>query len=128
MLIGFLIASIKFYSTGRRNEKAKKEGNAVRKVQGLQHQSAKGEKLQPRQQGPIQKAKVSNCLLWALAQWWRFGGGLLVEKSAFGWWLHFSWRARSGEIWEFNQVASKRRRICPPWLFLGRAGQRKKPG
>ena len=41
---------------------------------------------------------LSNCLLWARAQWCRHGGQILKEPSRHGWWSHYAW-SPDGEQW-----------------------------
>lgn len=71
----------------------------------------------------------SNCLIWALQQWWRHGGAVVVVPSSYGWWAHFAYRWPDGSIEEFVPVEIPRRflkdigwkvwRRIPPLLFFG---------
>lgn len=33
----------------------------------------------------------SNCLIFAMGEWRRRGGYLIVRRSHYGWWPHFAW-------------------------------------
>lgn len=33
----------------------------------------------------------SNCLIFALVKWRKYGGYLVIRKSRYGWWPHFIW-------------------------------------
>lgn len=61
---------------------------------------------------------MSNCLIWALRQWFKKGGYLIIRRSYFGWWPHFLWSADLVTFWEFNP-AKKENQRSPPILFRG---------
>lgn len=61
----------------------------------------------------------SNCLIWAVKQWYRNGGCLLIRRSNYGWWPHFMWMNVDGTIWEYAPD-HKYRQLIPPVLFKGR--------
>jgi hypothetical protein len=64
----------------------------------------------------------SNCLIFALAHWWRDGGYLIIRRSEYwgkGFGLHFLWSPNLVTFEEFTPVRAKARRICPPILFIG---------
>jgi hypothetical protein len=62
----------------------------------------------------------SNCLLFAIAQWWKRGGYLIIRRSHHGWWWHFLW---SKDLLTFEQFTPLRggrhKRLFPPLLFTG---------
>lgn len=35
------------------------------------------------------KQRYSNCFIYAIQQWKRSGGYIVIRKSRFGWWPHF---------------------------------------
>jgi hypothetical protein len=61
----------------------------------------------------------SNCLIWALGQWKRHGGYLIMRRSHWGPFPHFLWSADLRELQAFEPVGP-RRRLLPPIWFLGR--------
>jgi hypothetical protein len=63
----------------------------------------------------------SNCLLYAVRQWWTLGGCLVVRKSQYGWWPHFLWSQDLVQFFAFVPVQKARRRCLPPLWFAGRA-------
>ena len=66
----------------------------------------------------------SNCLVYAIGQWVRHGGYLVLSRSRYGWWPHaehtHDWRRFS----VFVPLGPKRRRACPPLWFRGRVVER----
>lgn len=62
----------------------------------------------------------SNCLVFALAKWFRHGGYLIVRRSRYGWFPHFLWARDLGEL-EVEQFVplDPRRRLLPPLVFRG---------
>lgn len=60
----------------------------------------------------------SNCLIFALCQWYKNGGYLVVRKSRWGWWPHFLW---SADLKSFEQFAPTNpvHKKFPPFLFKG---------
>lgn len=64
-------------------------------------------------------AKLSNCVLFALGQWWAYGGYLVVRKSYFGWWPHFLWSQDLVTFEEYTPYDTRRRKWLPPLLFKG---------
>lgn len=61
----------------------------------------------------------SNCLVWAIRQWWTYGGVLRIVWSPFGWWPHADWESAEGVRYEFYPTRQKRRRRLPPFWFEG---------
>jgi hypothetical protein len=73
----------------------------------------------------------SNCLVYAVGQWWRQGGGILFVPSVHGWWLHVVHYDRNGVLTEYvpKKVAprffrnptwyQRLARVAPPILFDG---------
>jgi hypothetical protein len=62
---------------------------------------------------------VNNCLIFAVAQWWRRGGFVLMRKSPRGWWPHFLW---SRDLKTFEEYIALRPRYgmpLPPPLYHG---------
>ena len=52
---------------------------------------------------------MSNCLLFALAKWWKHGGYVIIRKSHWGWWPHFIWckDLRDAEIEQYVPIGDK---------------------
>lgn len=76
---------------------------------------------------------VSNCLIVALALWWRRGGYVIVRKSRTTWIPHFMWaRSIEGvEIVEYKPVRPVRHpllRLLPVHVILFRGRIRKGRG
>lgn len=61
-----------------------------------------------------------NCYLYALRQWWRHGGHVVVRRSHWGWWPHMAWSPNLKEFYDFVPVAEYRKRWFPPPVFRGR--------
>lgn len=61
----------------------------------------------------------SNCGLFAVAMWWRFGGYVSLRRSDYWWGPHVVWSLDLVTFYDFHPVASKRRRVCPPVIFTG---------
>jgi hypothetical protein len=66
----------------------------------------------------------SNCFLWAMGQYVRHGGRLVMVSSQWGPWLHAYWIRPDGRAFEFNPTEPKRRRRVPPALFEGHVQER----
>lgn len=68
--------------------------------------------------------KISNCLIWALYQVARHGGGIKAYRSHYGWWPHFCWEAPDGETWEYVPPVRVRltgwRQVLPVRIMLFR--------
>lgn len=64
-------------------------------------------------------AESGNCLCWALGQWRRHGGYLIVRRSHWGWWWHFLWSRDLTEFAAYEPAAPPRRRWLPPLWFRG---------
>lgn len=60
----------------------------------------------------------SNCLVFALRQWWRFGGYIVLRRSHYGPFSHVCW---SADLRMFEEFVPRdpRRRWVPPLFFLG---------
>ena len=61
----------------------------------------------------------SNCLIFALAHWFRDGGYLIVRRSHWGWFPHFLWSQDLKVFEEFTPLRHAKYRLCPPLLFTG---------
>jgi hypothetical protein len=73
----------------------------------------------------LTRTSRSNCFLYAVTQYARQGGGIVVVPSRFGWWPHFMWSPDGILFYEFNPTWDKKRwrfRI-PPILFTGTVRQ-----
>jgi len=64
--------------------------------------------------------RYGNCLTYALVKVFREGGRLVIERSEYGWWLHFSHMTRKDKVITHYSPEVKRRRWWPPLLFRGR--------
>jgi hypothetical protein len=66
---------------------------------------------------------ASNCLIFAVLLWLRWGGYLVMRRSHWGWFPHFL-HGRAGRDGRLRLVGyvprSPRRKILPPPLFRGR--------
>jgi hypothetical protein len=62
---------------------------------------------------------MSNCLIWALCMWARWGGYIIARKSRWGPFPHFIW---SPDLKTFLAYApiKPRARLLPPPLFRGK--------
>ena len=60
----------------------------------------------------------SNCLIFAVARYWRSGGYLIFRRSSYGWWPHVMWSADLREFEEFTTHV-KFSHVCPPLFFKG---------
>lgn len=61
----------------------------------------------------------SNCLIFAIAHWLKFGGYIIFRKSHYGWWFHVIWSKDFKSFEEFHPIRSKQKRLLPPVLFRG---------
>lgn len=63
---------------------------------------------------------MSNCLLYALKQFYKYGGSIIISKSRYGKWLHFSW---SKDMKSLSHYVPKKKPLKYPlfqkWLFRG---------
>jgi hypothetical protein len=67
---------------------------------------------------------MSNCLLFALFQWWHYGGYVIVRKSKIGWWPHFMWASsieslEAIEYVPYEKVEFADKYHLPPIVFKG---------
>lgn len=64
---------------------------------------------------------MSNCILFAFYQWFKFGGYIIVRKSRYGMWPHFMWTQslKDLEIVEYVPVKVYRKLYVPPPVFKG---------
>jgi hypothetical protein len=62
---------------------------------------------------------MSNCLIYALRQWYARGGYVVVRKSRFGWWPHFLWSPDLRRFESFVPQDAPKKRLFPPVLFRG---------
>jgi hypothetical protein len=60
----------------------------------------------------------SNCLFWAVRQWAREGGYLLIRKSHYGPFPHFLWSADLKQFSSFVPL-DPRHKLIPPPIFRG---------
>ena len=73
----------------------------------------------------MEHPKYSNCLIFTLNMWARYGGYVIVRKSRYGWWPHFMW-AKSIEGLEITEFTPERKALStdklklPPPLFKGK--------
>ena len=61
----------------------------------------------------------SNCYLFAIQQWYRHGGYIVLTKSQYGWWPHAFHSEDLRRFTDFVPLAPKRRRWLPPLVFRG---------
>jgi len=61
----------------------------------------------------------SNCLIFAATRFFSRGGYLIVRKSSYGWWPHFSWSEDLVTFEKFVPLGPCEKRIIPPLLFRG---------
>lgn len=69
----------------------------------------------------LTKTERSNCFLYAVTQYAKYGGAIVVVPSKMGWWPHLMWSPDGVSFYEFNPTWDKRKwkwRI-PPVLFTG---------
>jgi len=61
---------------------------------------------------------MSNCLIFALGRWYKFGGYIVARKSHYGWWPHFLW---SADLITFEHYVpdTPKKGFFPPPLFKG---------
>jgi hypothetical protein len=60
----------------------------------------------------------SNCLIYALTQWCRYGGYVAMRTSHWGWFPHFLWSPDLVKWWAYVPLKPARH-WCPPLLFRG---------
>lgn len=60
-----------------------------------------------------------NCLLFAVAMWWRHGGFVIVRKSHYGWWPHFLWSADLITFLEYTPAQPNHHLLIPPPWYRG---------
>lgn len=69
----------------------------------------------------LRSPRRSNCLVWALAAWAKWGGYLLVRRSHWGPWPHFLWSADLREFWSYVPLHPRRRAM--PWHIVWFRGE-----
>jgi hypothetical protein len=67
---------------------------------------------------------MSNCLIFALFQWWHYGGYVIVRQSRHGWWPHFMWAQHLGNLEAIEFIPYKPIYLSdnypiPPIVFRG---------
>lgn len=62
---------------------------------------------------------TSNCLIFAIQEWFRCGGYIIFRASHYGWWFHVIWSKDLKHFEEFHPLGGKRKRFFPPLLFAG---------
>lgn len=62
---------------------------------------------------------MSNCILFALARWWKFGGYVIVRKSHHGWWPHVLWSLDLKTFEEYQPEKPNHHLLIPPPLYRG---------
>jgi hypothetical protein len=61
----------------------------------------------------------SNCLVWAIQQWKRHGGYILMRRSHWGKFPHFLWMSKDRkQLASFVPDNPKRKKFPPP-IFKG---------
>lgn len=65
---------------------------------------------------------MSNCVIFALAKWFRHGGYIIARKSRYGWWPHVMWAATLDgvEVQHYLPDDPKHGMWIPPPVFRGR--------
>lgn len=58
---------------------------------------------------------MSNCLIFALARWFKEGGYLIIRKSRHGPWPHFIWARAVSDV---EQYVPLNPRISLLWPFF----------
>lgn len=69
------------------------------------------------------KPRICNCWVWALWQWFKYGGSIIVRKSKYGPFPHFMWSPDMMTIYDYNPI-QPRNRIMPPTVFKGEVKSR----
>lgn len=62
---------------------------------------------------------MSNCVFFALSQWWKKGGYIIIRKSKWGWWPHLLWSPDLKEFWEYQPQKPNHHLLIPPPLYRG---------
>jgi hypothetical protein len=60
----------------------------------------------------------SNCIIYALKQWFSLGGYIVLRKSNYGWWPHMIWTKDFATFEEFTPPVHSVRAF-PPLIFNG---------
>jgi hypothetical protein len=61
----------------------------------------------------------SNCILYAVACWFKSGGYIVLRKSNYGWWPHMLWTKDFSTFAEFTPQVHVENAAFPPLLFQG---------
>lgn len=61
----------------------------------------------------------NNCLVWALVQWKRYGGYILMRRSKWTTLPHFLWMSRDKKRIEHFVPDFPKKRLFPPPIFKG---------
>jgi hypothetical protein len=61
----------------------------------------------------------SNCILYAVACWFKSGGYIVLRKSNYGWWPHMLWTKDFTTFAEFTPRVHVENAAFPPLLFRG---------
>jgi hypothetical protein len=61
-----------------------------------------------------------NCLLYALAMRWKYGGRIIRRKSPRGWWSHFWWTFDGIDEYEYTPIHPVLGMWFPPPIYEGK--------
>jgi hypothetical protein len=67
----------------------------------------------------VGRVKKSNCIIFALRRWFKYGGYVVLRKSNFGWWPHMIWTKDFATFEEFAPRIHNANMAFPPLLFKG---------
>lgn len=60
-----------------------------------------------------------NCLCWALRQWRKHGGYLVIRRSRYGWFPHFLWLSADRQTLQSFVPDNPKHKKLPPPVFRG---------
>lgn len=63
---------------------------------------------------------MSNCLIFALERFFKYGGFCVWRKSRHGFWWHFMWSPDLKRFEEYVPLTPTHEKVSPPILFRGR--------
>ena len=67
---------------------------------------------------------VSNCLIFALTQFFKRGGYIVIRKSKFGPWLHFMWTDSIDSYEHYKPHEKLKYPVISKFLFKGKVEKR----
>jgi hypothetical protein len=60
-----------------------------------------------------------NCIVYAIAMWWRYGGRILFRQSPHGWWFHCWWTLDDKTLYEYTPRNPVKGMWFPPPIYNG---------